>query len=162
MHRFPTERARLRVRNPAGDVQVETGEANDDVELMPLNDSEATRQAIEKASVIARGDDVSVELEGGRGWTISIGSWGIGSAKVSIRISCPNGSELECDTASADVRVTGTLGDTRIRTASGDVRLDRVEGSLEARARAVTSRSSTSADARRCTPSRAIFSSARR
>ena len=134
MHRFPTERARLKVRNPAGDVQVETGDvAETTVELVPLNDSEATRQAIEKASVTARGDDVSVELEGGRGWTISIGSWGMGSAKVSIRITCPNGSELECDTASADVRVTGTLGDTRIRTASGDLRLDRVEGSLEAK-----------------------------
>ena len=134
MHRFPTERARLKVRNPAGDVQVETGDvAETTVELVPLNDSEATRQAIEKASVTARGDEVIVELEGGRGWSISIGSWGIGSAKVSVRITCPNGSDLECDTASADVRVTGTLGDARIRTASGDLQLDRVEGSLEAK-----------------------------
>ncbi|MEO5577320.1 MAG: DUF4097 family beta strand repeat-containing protein [Gaiellaceae bacterium] len=134
MHRFPTERARLKVRNPSGDVQVETADvAETTVELVPLNDSEATRQAIEKASVTARGDDVTVELEGGRGWSISIGNWGVGSAKVSIRISCPTGSDLECDTASADVRATGTLGDARIRTASGDLRLDRFQGSLEAK-----------------------------
>ena len=134
MHRFPTERARLKVRNPAGDVRVETSDvAETTVELVPLNDSDATREAIEKATVTARGDDVTVELEGGRGWSITIGSWGIGSAKVSVRITCPNGSDLECDTASADVRVTGTLGDARIRTASGDLRLDRVQGQLEAK-----------------------------
>ena len=68
MHKFPTGRARLRVRNPAGDVQVETADvAETTVELVPLNDSESTRQAIEKASVTARGEDVTVELEGGRG-----------------------------------------------------------------------------------------------
>ncbi|HWL33259.1 MAG TPA: DUF4097 family beta strand repeat-containing protein [Gaiellaceae bacterium] len=134
MHKFPTEQARLKVRNPAGDVQVETGDvAETTVELVPLNDSEPTRQAIEKATVTARGDDVVVELEGGRGWSISIGNWGIGSAKVSVRITCPVGSDLDCDTASADVRVTGTLGEARIRTASGDLRLDRVQGALEAK-----------------------------
>ena len=134
MHRFPTERARLKVRNPAGDVKIETADvAETTVELVPLNDSDATHQAIEKASVTARGDDVLVELEGGRGWSITIGSWGIGSAKVSVRITCPNGSDLECDTASADVRVTGTLGDARVRTASGDLRLERIEGQLEAK-----------------------------
>lgn len=134
MHRFPTERARLKVRNPSGDVLVEAADvAETTVELVPLNDSEATRQAIEKAHVSARGDDVVVELEGGRGWSIAIGNWGFGSAKVSVRITCPNGSDLECDTAAADVRTTGTLGEARIRTASGDLRLERVEQSLDAK-----------------------------
>jgi len=133
MPSFPTQRARLKVRNPAGDVQVETADvAETSVELIPLNDSDATRQAIEKANVGARGDEVFVELEG-RSWSISIGNWGVGSAKVSVRITCPDGSDLECDTASADVRVSGTLGDAWIRTASGDLRLDRVQGALEAK-----------------------------
>ena len=133
MPSFPTVRARLKVRNPAGDVQIETADvAETTVELVPLNDSEATRQAIEKASVGARGDEVFVELEG-RSWSITIGNWGVGSAKVSVRITCPDGSDLECDTASADLRVNGTLGDARVRTASGDLRLDRVEGALEAK-----------------------------
>lgn len=135
MHSFPTERARLKVRNPSGDVQVETRDvAETTVDLVPLNDSESTREAIDKAVVSARGDDVIVEIEGNRGWSISIGGWGFGgSPKVSVRITCPNGSLLECDTASADVRATGTLGDTRVRTASGDLRLERVDGSLEAK-----------------------------
>jgi DUF4097 and DUF4098 domain-containing protein YvlB len=134
MHRFPTERARLRVRNPSGDVRIETADVTETtVELVPLNESDATREAIDKASVSARGDEVSVELEGGRGWSITIGSWGVGSAKVSVRITCPSGSDLECDTASADVRASGTLGDARIRTASGDLRVERVQGSLEAK-----------------------------
>ncbi len=133
MPSFPTERARLKVRNPAGDVQVETADvAETTVELVPLNDSDATRQAIEKANVGARGDEVFVELEG-RSWSISIGSWGMGSAKVSVRITCPEGSDLDCDTASADVRTHGTLGEARIRTASGDLRLERIRGALEAK-----------------------------
>ncbi|MGH3071744.1 MAG: DUF4097 family beta strand repeat-containing protein [Gaiellaceae bacterium] len=134
MHRFPTERARLKVRNPSGDVQVETADvAETTVDLVPLNDSDTTREAIAKATVSARGDDVTVELEGGRTWSISIGNWGIGSAKVSVRITCPNGSDVECETASADVRVRGTLGEARVRTASGDLRLERIEGILEAK-----------------------------
>jgi DUF4097 and DUF4098 domain-containing protein YvlB len=134
VHRFPTEHARLKVRNPAGDVTITTADAAETtVELVPLNDSESTRSAIEKASVAAHGDDVVVELEGGRNWSISIGNWGFGSAKVSVRISCPHGSDLECDTASADVKAEGTLGAVRLRTASGDAMLQQVAGSLEAK-----------------------------
>jgi hypothetical protein len=136
MHRFPTERARLKVRNPSGDVQVETADvAETTVELVPLNDSEATRQAIEKANVTARGDAVTVELEGGRGWTISIGSWGVGSARVSIRITCPSGSDLDCDTASAPPPATSASIASRARS--------------RPRRRAGTSRSSTSRAGRR-------------
>lgn len=132
--RFTTGRARLRVRNPSGDVQIEAGEGEETtVELVPLNDSDATREAIEKATVSAHGDEVVVEIDSGRSWSISIGNWGFGSAKVGVRIACPAGSELDCDTASADVRVNGALGATRVRTASGDVRLRRIEGTLEAK-----------------------------
>jgi DUF4097 and DUF4098 domain-containing protein YvlB len=133
VHRFPTERARLKVRNPAGDVRVETADVPEtSVELVPLNDSEGTRQAIEKANVGARGDEVFVEIEG-RSWSISIGNWGIGSPQISVRITCPHRSTLECDTASADVVVHGTIGDTRLRTASGDLSVERVVGELEAK-----------------------------
>jgi DUF4097 and DUF4098 domain-containing protein YvlB len=128
---FPTERARLRVKNPAGDVRVETAEtAETTVELVPLNDAESTRQAIERANVGARGDEVFVELEG-RSWSISIGNWGIGSPKVGVRITCPVGSDLACDTASADVEAAGSFGGGRIRTASGDVTFEHGQGRLE-------------------------------
>ena len=131
MHRFPTERARLRVRNPAGDVRVETAEITETtVDLVPLNDSEATREAIEKANVGARGDEVFVEIEG-RSWSISIRNWSISSPRIGVRITCPHGSTLECDTASADLVASGTLGETRARTASGDIQFERIEGMLE-------------------------------
>ena len=129
---FRTGRARLRVRNPAGDVQIEARDGEETtVELVPLNDSDATRDALAKATVSANGDEVVVEIDSGRNWSISIGSWGIGSAKIGVRITCPTGSELQCDTASADVRAEGTLGTTRVRTASGDIRLERIDGQLE-------------------------------
>lgn len=134
MPSFPTERARLKVRNPSGDVQIETRDvAETTVDLVPMNDTVATQEAIQKAVVSAHGDEVVVEIDSGRNWSFSIGTFSFGSAKVSVRITCPSGSRLECDTASADVRVTGALGDTRVRTASGDTRLERVEGSLEAK-----------------------------
>lgn len=130
---FPTERARLKVRNPAGDVRVETAEvAETTVELVPLNDSDATRHAIESASIGARGDEVFVEIEG-RSWSFSIGNFGFSSAKVGVRVSCPHGSTLDCDTASADVETAGTLGGSRIRTASGELALDRFSAELEAK-----------------------------
>lgn len=129
---FATGRARLRVRNPSGDVRVDTVDGEQTtVELVPLNDSDQTREAIEKATLSAREDEVVVEIEGGRSWSISIGNWGFGSAKIGVRITCPHGSELVCDTASADVTAEGTLGNARVRTASGDLRLPRVEGALE-------------------------------
>lgn len=134
VHSFPTERARLKVRNPAGEVRIETAEvAETTVELVPLNGSDSTRLAIEQARVEARGDEVFVELQG-RSWTISIGDWGVGrSPKVGVRIVCPYGSDLDCDTAAADVDATGRLGEVRLRTAAGDVALGHVAGSLQAK-----------------------------
>jgi DUF4097 and DUF4098 domain-containing protein YvlB len=129
---FQTGQARLRVRNPSGDVQIDALDgAETVVELVPLNDSDATRDAIDRTVVTANGAEVVVEIESGRNWSFSIGNLGFGSAKVGVRITCPTGSELQCDTASADVRAEGTLGTTRVRTASGDVRLKRIQGQLE-------------------------------
>jgi DUF4097 and DUF4098 domain-containing protein YvlB len=127
-------RARLRVRNPSGDVEIDVRDGEETtVELVPLNDSDATRDAIAKATLAQNGDEVVVDVDSGRNWSFSIGTFSFGSAKVGVRVVCPTGSELQCDTASADVRVHGTLGTTRVRSASGDVRLERVDGSLEAR-----------------------------
>ena len=134
MPSFPTERARLKVRNPAGDVRVEAADvAETTVELVPLNSTDATRQAIENARVEAVGDDVFVELVG-RNWTLSIGEWSVGrAAKVGVRIRCPQGSDLDCDTASAPVAAGGRLGDVKVRTASGTLQLDHVGGMLHAK-----------------------------
>jgi len=135
VHRFATERAQLKVRNAAGEVAVETADvAETTVELVPLNDSDSTRLAIEQARIEARGDEILVELEGRGGFTVSIGDWAIGRApKVGVRIRCPYGSDLDCNTASADVTATGRLGDVSVKTASGDVSLPHVGGRLDAK-----------------------------
>lgn len=130
---FPTQQARVKVRNPAGEVRIETADVEETtVELTALDDSPATREAIEKARIEARGDDVVVEIEG-RSWSISIGSWGFGSPKVGVGITCPHGSTVECDTASADTTLRGTFGETRLRSASGDVAVESVEGAFAAK-----------------------------
>jgi DUF4097 and DUF4098 domain-containing protein YvlB len=131
MHEFPTERARLTVKNPAGEVRVETSDTSETtVELVALNDAEATHEAIGRARVEARGDEIVVEVES-RGWSFSIGDWAVGrNARVGVRIVCPHGSDLECDTASANVKATGALGVARVRTASGNVSLESVRAEL--------------------------------
>jgi len=118
---------RLRIRNPAGLVLIETGETSETVvELQALRDDEVTRNAIENATLEQRGDTVTVE--------IAKQSWGFlgRSPSVGVRVRCPYGTALECTTASADVSAAGRIGGTSVKTASGDVQLDHVGGSLDA------------------------------
>ena len=144
---FSTGRGRLKVRNPAGDVRIETADTDETtVELTALNDSDATRQAIANASLRARGGEVEVEIEG-RSWSISIGNWGITLAEGGVRITCPHGTDLECRDGvrrrqgpwlgsathacgqpPATSRLDHVGGSLELKTASGDARVERVEG----------------------------------
>lgn len=132
MHVFDTPVApRLRVRNAAGAVWVETtGTDTTTVELEALRDDEATRDAIEQATVEQNGTDVIVEIgSGGKGFGVGPAWISFGrTPQVGIRIRCPEGAELDCATASADVQATGRLGGAEIRTASGDTTVDYVTG----------------------------------
>jgi hypothetical protein len=120
--------ARLRVRNSAGLVAVEASETGQTtVELEALRDDDATRQAIERATVEAYGNDVTVEVGEGKGFEIGAVSISFGrTPQVGIRIRCPEGSELDCTTASANVKTSGRLGDVQTKSASGDVAVDHV------------------------------------
>jgi hypothetical protein len=115
------EPPRLRVRVPAGYVWIEPTDVSETtVELEALRDDDATRDAIERATVEQRGDEIVVELEKS--------GWGLfsRSAKVGVRIRCPHDAALDCNTASADVRATGRLRQVAVKTASGDVELAHV------------------------------------
>lgn len=124
-HTFQTGEAQLRVRNPAGLVEIEARETSETtVRLEALRDDEVTRSAIEGARVESRDGEVVVE--------IAKGGWGFlgRSPAVGIRITCPAGSSLDCTTASADVTVLGPIAGATVKTASGDVALDRATGGL--------------------------------
>ena len=129
---------------PAGDVKIETADvAETTVELVPLNESDATRQAIEKANVTAR-RRCDRRARGRTRLVDHDRPAGASAPRVSVRITCPNGSDLECDTASADIRVAARPGADphRVRrpparpgrgafeakSASGDIQVEHVEG----------------------------------
>lgn len=130
MHAFDTpSRTRLRVRNAAGLISVDPSEpGRTTVELEPLRDDDVTREAIERAIVEQKGDEITVEIGlGGKGFGVGPAWITFGrSPSVAVRIRCPEGAELDCTTASADVSATGRLGRVEVKSASGDVSVEDV------------------------------------
>ena len=100
------------------------------VELEALRDDDATREAIERATVELNGNEVLVEIGvGGKGFGVGPAWISFGrTPQVGIRIRCPEGADLDCMTASADVTATGRLGEVEMKTASGDVAVEHVAG----------------------------------
>ncbi len=112
---------RLRIRVPAGHVSIEPADvAETIVELEALRNDEATREALERAVVEQPGDE-NVDEDAKPGW-----GFFSRSAKVGVRVRCPQASALDCNTASADVVASGVLRDVQVKTASGDVQLAHV------------------------------------
>jgi DUF4097 and DUF4098 domain-containing protein YvlB len=103
----------LDVKVPAGEVEIEAAETGEAiVELEPLGGSE---QAVEEARIELRGDELRIEVRERRG-----------RGDVRLRVTAPPGSALGSATASADVTARGPLGDAELKTASGDLELERV------------------------------------
>jgi hypothetical protein len=121
-------KVQLRISLGAGDVQIDTvSEPRTEVELVALRNDDATRIAIEEATVEARerGDrtEVVVEIQRKGGW----GFLGRGPS-VGVRVRCPHETDVEVSTASADVTTSGPLGDVDAKSASGDLVFDSVAG----------------------------------
>jgi hypothetical protein len=123
----------LDVKLPSGRVLISTGD-----------ESQTT---IDVVSVGRRGeeaaDEVEVTLEERRGrylvrieqrdrfrWGPIQITWG---GDFECRITCPPGSDLDLSGSSTQVDVGGELGSVKVKTASGDVRLDVVGDELEVR-----------------------------
>lgn len=100
------------------------------VEVVPLGrGGPETVEAVEvRAEPHAGGHLVSIEQKERFRWGPLQISWG---AEVEVRISCPPGSNLDLDGGSTDLRVDGDLGDVSVKTASGDVKLGDLSGTLE-------------------------------
>jgi DUF4097 and DUF4098 domain-containing protein YvlB len=109
----------LRIRIPAGRVDVETVEGEET--RVELSSDESVEEA---ATIAARGGEVVVEVEERRLLFLRT------SPQVSVRITCPPGTRLELKGVSTDFDVRGRFGPAEVKTVSGDVALGRVQGDL--------------------------------
>lgn len=121
MHRtFPTPTpVSLRVEIWQGEVIVQGRDTDTTtVELEPLHGDSGAQDLIEAARVEQRGDEILVLLPKTKT------SFFRGRADVQATITLPAFSAARIETASADVSTSGELGETRISTGSGDVRVE--------------------------------------
>jgi len=124
-------KTRLRVKNAAGLISVDPSETGrTTVELEPLRDDDATREAIERATVEMNGNEITIEIGvGGKGFGVGPAWITFGrTPQVGIRIRCPEDTDLDCATASADLTTSGRLGNVEFKTASGDIAVEHVAG----------------------------------
>ena len=118
----------LSIQVAAGEVELTTVDGEETtVELEPLRNNDASREAVERARVELReraagGHELVIEVEDRRGWGFSLGR----GADVRLRVSSPQGTDLKVATSSAGVEGRGRFGTVTVNTASGDVDLDRV------------------------------------
>jgi hypothetical protein len=123
---------RLDLELPAGGIEIETAETDEThVELEALSQKAGVEEMVADARIelTRRGDfhQVSVEVRTRHGVWISFSSGPdirLGTPDLRLRISCPNGAELDVRTKSADLRARGEYGKADIKTASGDVNID--------------------------------------
>ena len=113
MHRtFSTpDPVSLYVELRSGDVVVTTADTEETVVEVSGADEDLV-------SVDQRGDEIAVVVRGGRG-----GLWSQGRG-VDVAVTVPHESRLTTKLGSADVRVDGRLGETSLRSGSGDLRLE--------------------------------------
>jgi DUF4097 and DUF4098 domain-containing protein YvlB len=121
--RFPTEEpVGLDIELPAGEVRIEASDRHEtEVELRPLRDDEASRQAVEEATITMRAGALTVDVPDRRRLRVR-------PAEVALLIRCPEGSGAKVKTKSADVLGRGRFGDVRIAAVSGDVDWGEVNG----------------------------------
>jgi len=116
--------AAVRIELPAGVVKLETSdEPRVEIDVRPLRGDDASREAAAATRIEAaeRGGRhvVVVEAPKREGRFLS---WGRGPELV-VTIRCPEGTDLELDSHSADLLARGTLGEVGVRSAAGDVAL---------------------------------------
>jgi DUF4097 and DUF4098 domain-containing protein YvlB len=127
---------RLNLELPAGKIEIESTQTDDThVELEAVSDNEQVREMVETARIeeVRRGDghEVIVEVRTRHGVWISFSrgpALRIGTPEMRLRVRCPRGAELDIRTKSADIDARGHYGRADVKTASGDVSLERAAG----------------------------------
>ena len=132
MNTFETPgKVELSLRLQSGSVVVTTGaEPRTTVDLVAIGrkGADAVQDVIVTCEERGGRHVVRVEQKDKVRWGPLQITWGGG---VEVRVTCPGGSDLELAGGSVDLRAEGELGEVAVRTASGDVRLERVEHRLE-------------------------------
>jgi DUF4097 and DUF4098 domain-containing protein YvlB len=93
------------------------------VDVVPLDGSEAAADAARNTRVSLDGDTLTVQTPETSGWR-----WHR-AARLGITIRVPTGSSLAAKTGSADLRAAGRYATVQVSTASGDVWLEEATGS---------------------------------
>ena len=114
----------LDVSVPAGMVAIQTwSEPRVDVEVTPRRADEASQQAAAETRIeaVERGGRHEVQVRAPK----REGRFGFlgRSPELDVAIRCPEGSDLELTTQSADLDARGRLGEVAARSASGDAML---------------------------------------
>jgi DUF4097 and DUF4098 domain-containing protein YvlB len=131
---FPvTGPVELRVRNAAGRIEISTVDPDGDsataaVDLTALESDPDAAELVDRAEVTASPDGrrIVVEVPERRG--LHLGR----KQRILVRVSVPAGSSATAQGASAHITVLGRYAAVDARTASGDVRVGEVTGTVEA------------------------------
>jgi DUF4097 and DUF4098 domain-containing protein YvlB len=115
----------IRISSPAGLVVVDAwDDPRVDVDVTPLGGDEGSRQAADETRVEATDrsgrHQIVIEVPKREGRFGFLGR----SPELRITIRCPEGTDVELSTHSADFEARGTLGEVEVRSASGDASLD--------------------------------------
>jgi len=114
----------LNVRIPSGRIDLETVEGSETVVEL-----DATPEIEEQTRIELRprgdGHEVSVAYDKPFGFLRGL------RGDIRLRVTAPQGADVEVSTASADVEGRGTFGALDVNCASGDVSFDQVQGSAD-------------------------------
>ncbi|HEU4346601.1 MAG TPA: DUF4097 family beta strand repeat-containing protein [Actinoplanes sp.] len=92
-------------------------------DVVPLDGSDASRQAAEQTVVALEGDTLMIRAPEKSGWT-----WRR-SGRLGVTVRVPLDSSIAVKSASADLRATGRFAEAQVAAGSGDVQVDDVTGS---------------------------------
>jgi hypothetical protein len=100
------------------------------VRLTPRHDQ---REVLERCTVEMQGTTLMVEGPRQGGWADLLGGWRRSRDVIDAIIDIPSGTPLRIFSASDDITVTGTCGDTEIGTSAARILLEMVTGDLRLR-----------------------------
>jgi DUF4097 and DUF4098 domain-containing protein YvlB len=111
------------LRSSRGTVDITAADgAAVEVDVVPLETSEAAAEAARATQVVLEGDTLYIQTPDASGW-----NWRR-TPKLAITVRVPTDSSLAVKTASADVRASGRYSVAQVDLASADVAVEEVAG----------------------------------